>query len=181
MLVRNYFRAFDRHIGLMLPRNTLEVGCGEGYIMQHVIESSNFPKVVGVDISHKIIRLAKVNCEKGRFSCASAYSLPFQSKSFDFVLCVEVLEHLVLPEVALEEISRVASDFILFSVPQEPIWRMVNVTRGAYIRDLGNTPGHVQHWTRKSIVRLLEKHFKIVEISYPFPWTMISCRKPGQE
>jgi ubiquinone/menaquinone biosynthesis C-methylase UbiE len=177
-LVNNYLFAFDRHVGNLNPTNILEVGCGEGHIISHIVETMECNKISGIDISREIIRQASGNCTQGLFSCASAYNLPFQTNSFDLVICVEVLEHLFKPEAAMEEIGRVASDNILFSVPQEPIWRVVNVIRGAYLREWGNTPGHVQHWTKKEIVRLIEKRFRILEVTYPFPWTMVSCRIP---
>ena len=45
--------------------------------------------------------------------------------------------------------------FILLSVPKEPIWRICNMARGKYWKDLGNTPGHIQHWTKKKFCRMV--------------------------
>ena len=62
---------------------------------------------------------------------------------------------------------------LLVSVPHEPLWRALNVARGAYLRELGNTPGHLNHWTRRGFVTLLARHGEVVEIRSPFPWTML--------
>ena len=69
--------------------------------------------------------------------------------------------------------ARVAARHILVSVPREPLWRGLNVARGAYVRDLGNTPGHVNHWSKRGFIHLVERHGEVVETCSPFPWTMV--------
>jgi hypothetical protein len=61
-------------------------------------------------------------------------------------------------------------------VPHEPLWRILNVARGAYVQDLGNTPGHLNHWSRAGFKRLLSAHGQVVETRSPFPWTMLLVR-----
>jgi hypothetical protein len=53
---------------------------------------------------------------------------------------------------------------------------MLNVARGAYLTQLGNTPGHRNHWSKRSFVRLLSRHGHISEVRSPFPWTMLLVR-----
>jgi hypothetical protein len=72
--------------------------------------------------------------------------------------------------------ARVASRWLLVSVPHEPLWRMLNVARGAYLRQLGNTPGHLNHWTQRGFVALLGRYGQIVQTRSPFPWTMLLVR-----
>ena len=55
------------------------------------------------------------------------------------------------PEATLAEMARVARRHLLVSVPREPLWRGLNMARGAYLRDLGNTPGHVNHWSKRGV------------------------------
>ena len=71
------------------------------------------------------------------------------------------------------EMARAAQRWLLVSVPREPLWRGLNMARGAYLRDLGNTPGHVNHWSKRSFVSLLSRHGEVVEARSPFPWTML--------
>ena len=47
---------------------------------------------------------------------------------------------------------------------------------GAYIKDLGNTPGHVNHWSKRSFVAMLSRYGEVVEARSPFPWTMCLVR-----
>ena len=74
---------------------------------------------------------------------------------------------------ALAELSRVCSGAFIASVPFEPIWRVGNLARRRYVRDLGNTPGHLNHWSKASFVRMLARHGEIVAVRSPFPWTMV--------
>jgi hypothetical protein len=68
---------------------------------------------------------------------------------------------------------RCAQRHVLISVPREPLWRVVNMARGAYWRHLGNTPGHVNHFSRRAIVALCAQHGDVIETRSPFPWTMV--------
>ncbi len=84
---------------------------------------------------------------------------------------IEVLEHVPEPEATVAEMARVASRWLLVSVPREPLWRGLNMARGAYWRSLGNTPGHVNHWSRRSFVAMLGRYGTVAEVRSPFPWT----------
>jgi SAM-dependent methyltransferase len=83
------------------------------------------------------------------------YALPYPDRAFDVVVATEVLEHLHDPSGAVRELLRVARKAVILTVPHEPWWRLANMMRGKYLSDFGNTPGHVQHWTRTGFVRLL--------------------------
>ena len=72
--------------------------------------------------------------------------------------------------------ARVAARHLLVSVPREPLWRALNVARGAYLRELGNTPGHLNHWSSAAFVALLGRHGEVLEARSPFPWTMLLVR-----
>ena len=79
--------------------------------------------------------------------------MPFADGEFDLAGAIEVLEHVPDPEHTVAEMARVASRWLLVSVPREPLWRGLNLARGAYVRDLGNTPGHLNHWCRRALRR----------------------------
>jgi len=103
-------------------------------------------------------------------------NLPFADGEFDLATAIEVLEHVPDPEHTLAEMARCAERHLLVSVPREPLWRMLNMARGAYWPALGNTPGHLNHWSRRSFVRLLSRYGHVAEVRSPFPWTMLLVR-----
>src|SRR3546814_18726825 len=82
--------------------------------------------------------------------------LPFPDDSFDLVLGIEVLEHVPVPDRALSEIRRVGRASFVLPVPRAPIWRMANVARGRYLRDLGTPPAPVNHWSARRFSQLLD-------------------------
>lgn len=177
LLMRGYLSAFDGQTAGVQAARVLEVGCGEGYITYRLADRYGSALTHGLDISLDLVRQASVRCSGVGFTCASAYDIPFRDNSFDLVVCVEALEHMDSPRTALREIRRVCSRFALFSVPREPIWRVLNMARGAYVRDWGNTPGHVQHWSVRRFAAFIEEHFRILRLVTPFPWTMALCEK----
>jgi hypothetical protein len=83
------------------------------------------------------------------------------------------LEHVRQPEKVLIEAARVSSRYAIFSVPREPLWRVLNVVRGRYLPDLGNTPGHIQHWSTNKFIELVSQHFNVLQVRQPLPWTML--------
>ena len=88
-------------------------------------------------------------------------------------MCLEVVEHLKYVENVIKELERVGSKYILVSVPREPIWRILNMIRGKYWINFGNTPGHLNHWNSASFISMLKKYFKILKVFKPLPWTVV--------
>jgi len=110
----------------------------------------------------------------------SVYELERENNSFDCIFLLEVLEHLDDPQKAISELFRVSRKHVVISVPNEPIWRISNMLRGKYLKDLGNTPGHINHYSEKSLKDLILPFGKIKQIFKPFPWLMILIEKNPQ-
>ena len=161
--------------GLPDAKSLLDVGCGEGYVMNHIEETKLFKRLEGVDVSEEIIEKARSLYPHLNLKAASAHSLPYSEKKFDVICMCEVLEHLEDYEKAIHEAKRVARKYVIISVPVEPMWRIFNIMRGKYIFSGGNTPGHVQHWGKREFKKLLEKHFSVKTILYPLPWQIALC------
>jgi ubiquinone/menaquinone biosynthesis C-methylase UbiE len=155
----------------------LEVGCGEGHLSTRLAEWKPAARIFGVDLSESLFDPRARALPRLHFSSQTAYALAFPADSFDLVVGAEVLEHLDQPERALEEMRRVARRYALLSVPREPLWRVLNVARLAYLRDWGNTPGHLQHWSSPAFVALVSRYFRPLRILHPLPWTMLLGEK----
>jgi len=161
------------------PSAIHEIGCGEGYWVLRWHEQGL--KVKGSDFSIGVIDLARENAvacglPPELFEARSIYDLESGRDDADLVVCCEVLEHLEWPEAALRVLQRVVGRHLILSVPREPLWRVLNLARGRYLADWGNTPGHIQHWSQSDFVRLISAYFEVIEIRTPLPWTMLLCR-----
>lgn len=135
----------------------------------------------GSDFSTQVIGMAQENARaRGlapeRFAVRSIYDVEPERDSADLIVCCEVMEHLEQPQRALQALQRITTSDLILSVPREPLWRVLNLARGKYVPALGNTPGHLQHWSRRGFISLASRFFDVVEVVSPLPWTMLHCK-----
>jgi 2-polyprenyl-3-methyl-5-hydroxy-6-metoxy-1,4-benzoquinol methylase len=181
-LVRRLMAGFEQTLEELFsqaaPSSLLDVGCGEGVLVQRWARARPDARVVGIDLEEASIQAgwAEHSAPNLDYRVMEAANLPFAADEFELASAIEVLEHVPDPEHTLAEMARCASRHLLVSVPREPLWRMLNMARGAYWPALGNTPGHLNHWSRRSFVDLLSRHGEVVEARSPFPWTMLLVR-----
>lgn len=177
-LVARFLRCFEELAAMTGARTAHEVGCGEGELAARLAQSGM--DVRGSDAFAETIEEAR------RRAAEAGLEIPFEARavqqleagrdSAELVVCCEVLEHLPDPEAALDKLAELASPWLIASVPREPLWRALNMARGAYLRDWGNTPGHLGHWSKRSFLSFCERRFELVDVRAPLPWTMALCR-----
>jgi ubiquinone/menaquinone biosynthesis C-methylase UbiE len=177
-MMEGFLRTLDGMLAPLAPTSILEVGVGEGEILQRVM--ARFPQATarGIDLpDDDLPKEWEARGVPAEFGDATA--MRFSDGEFDLVMAIEVLEHVPEPERALREMARVCKGNVIFSVPFEPLWRAGNLARGRYWKQLGNTPGHINHWSRWSFKGVVSRYFDVVEVASPMPWTMIkgSVRK----
>ncbi len=177
-LMGNFESALDELFERADPASLLDVGCGEGVLVHRWAERLGERRVVGIDLEEESIQAgwAERVAPNLEYRVMLAEDLPFADGEFDLATAIEVLEHVPDPEHTVAEMARCAERHLLVSVPREPLWRMLNMARGSYWGALGNTPGHLNHWSRRSFVKLLAQHGEVVEVRSPFPWTMLLVR-----
>lgn len=186
VLSRWLLGGFFGNLSLMLkkaqPSSVLEVGCGEGF------STIQMRKILGPqvhleasDVEDRLVEAAKAANPTVQIRRESAYELERPDRSVDLVVMLEVLEHLDNPAKALEQVCRVSRNWILLSVPNEPLWRMMNMARLKYCTHLGNTPGHVQHWSAGSFRQFVQAQAQVELVAQPLPWTMVLAKvRQGQ-
>jgi 2-polyprenyl-3-methyl-5-hydroxy-6-metoxy-1,4-benzoquinol methylase len=181
-VVRRLMTGFEQALTALFerarPESVLDVGCGEGVLTLAWAQALGERPVVGLDLADPKLEAewqqrARPNLS---FVAGQGEQLPFGPEEFDLVAAIETLEHVEDPARTLSEMARVGRGHLLLSVPREPLWRALNLVRGAYVRDLGNTPGHVNHWSRRGFERLLSGYGEVIEVRTPFPWTMALVR-----
>lgn len=136
--------------------NFLDAGCGAGLVLRHLPPGS-----VGLDVNSRNIHRAKIHAPEAKLILGDIEKMPFASQSFTTIICTDVLEHLPLPQKALEEIFRVLAPggILIGSVPaQNPIWRL---------RFLSSThPGEPYHrlYKKEEVQALFSSKGKILKL-----------------
>lgn len=177
LLVRNFFITIRQIISEFEIETVLEIGCGSGFSTQYLAKILKDKEFEASEYREDLVKEAQNRNPDIKIQQESIYELKRQNDSFDLVMVLEVLEHLEYPETALKELQRVSSRYCLLSVPNEPLWRILNVYRLKYLKDLGNTPGHLQHWSKKEFGQLVGKYFNIIKRKNPLPWQIILAKK----
>ncbi len=177
-LMSGFERTLDELFTQAAPESILDVGCGEGVLVEKWARRLGDKRVVGIDLEDATLQAEweKRQAPNLEYRVMKAENLPFADGEFDMATAIEVLEHVPDPAHTVAEMARAANRWLLVSVPREPLWRGLNMARGAYLRELGNTPGHLNHWSKRSFVSLLSRHGEVVEARSPFPWTMLLVR-----
>ena len=172
-----FFKAITTMLEDLHYSSALDVGCGEGIPLSLTRQSSPASALAGFDLDKRRVEICAQVVESAHLFVANAQSIPVEDKSFDIVLCLETLEHVGEPKLALEEIARVTKRYALFSVPNEPWWRLGNMARFKYLKDFGNTPGHINHWTANRFKKMIESKFTVLKSVQPFLWTFVLAEK----
>lgn len=176
-LVNNYFKSVIKLISQTKEvHKAHEIGVGEGHSTLRI--KNYLENLSASEFLQPLVEKAKSNNPDIKIFQESVYELKYESESVDLIFLLEVLEHLDYPQLALKEIHRVSKKYLIIGVPNEPFWRILNVARLKYLNSLGNTPGHINHWSKKSFIDLIKKNFgEVIAIESPIPWTIILAKK----
>lgn len=102
----------------------VEVGCGAGHVLKEITHKINTKNLIGIDILEDWLNQAKEKLgDKVKLIKGFAEKLPFNDNSIDYLVCSEVLEHVIDPIVVLNEIKRTVKEngLIVISIPNETI------------------------------------------------------------
>ena len=176
-LITKFLSNINELVKLSNPNSIHEVGCGEGHIISSILGGEY--SIIGSDISHECLDIAKRTLPRSHnieLINQNIYDLNKDIHSADLVICCEVLEHLDDPKKAMEALLSITNKNLILSVPREPLWRVLNVLRLTHLKNLGNTPGHLNHWSKRSFVDFISNNMDIVSIRSPLPWTLLLCK-----
>ena len=157
-------------------QSILDAGCGDGETLIR-LKRCLPDNVAAFDINKGQIDDARNRLPDVKIETQDIYQLPYDDKSFDLILCLEVLEHLKNPSSALKEIARVTSKHLIVSVPSEPFFMLGNLMRGKNILQCGNDQDHVNHWNKRALHKFLSEEVNVNKIITSFPWLIALCSK----
>lgn len=184
-LIDGYFKTVEGLLddidNLESKQKAIELGCGEGHSTKRIRGFlPDHIKLYASEYVQELVPKAKKLNPEVEVIQESVYELTHKDKTFDIVFFPEVLEHLDYPDKALKEINRILKDdgYLILGVPREPLWRALNMARGKYLKDFGNTIGHLNHWSSRGIEKYINEHFgKVVKRKKPLPWTIVLAKK----
>lgn len=174
-LIGRFHRRFVKALRDIAPASILEVGCGEGYLLNTI--RAAFPDIHlrGVDILDEALIEGRRLFPDLDLQHGDIYRLNETDRSWDVVVASEVLEHLDDPRAALRELKRVAKRAVILSVPHEPWFRLGNLARGRHLTRLGNHPEHINLWSRHAFQHFVRQEFRRVRVGGSFPWTIVTA------
>lgn len=177
-LIHHFHRQALALVQQVAPRTILEVGCGEGYVLDVLSRGGIGAGLTGVDVSAEAIEHARRRLgARAELELRDAHELADTDQRFDLVMMLEVLEHLPRPAAMLRTLERLTRRHVLLSVPWEPMFRGLNLLRGKHLRAWGNDPEHVQHWSRHGFLRFVGQRFRILATPLVAPWTMVLAER----
>jgi len=148
-LALSFIRASDRSL--------VDIGCGEGITLEKMHRLFPDRKVLGIDILFENIDICRhqdCNARQG-----DVYDLPLSSASVDFVLLMEVIEHLEHPKAAIQEVQRVLrpNGRVVVVFPNDMIFKIARILFFRF-REAAYDPGHVRQWTPHDMCNLLSRN-----------------------
>ncbi|MBX7083082.1 MAG: class I SAM-dependent methyltransferase [Nannocystaceae bacterium] len=175
-LIAHFTAVLCREVAALRPRRVLELGCGEGYMLDALARAGIGAELVGVELDAGAVAHARARLgPRATIHHADVRALDPALRA-DCVLVLEVLEHLEQPAALLPAIAARCAPWLVASVPWEPLFRGLNLLRGRHLSRWGNHPEHHQTWSRRGFVSLLQQHFEVVRTPLVPPWTMVVAR-----
>jgi SAM-dependent methyltransferase len=176
-LIGRFTHALCREVAALRPQSVLEVGCGEGYMLDALARAGVGAELTGIELSETAVADARARLgTRATIQRGDARELGRGERKFDVVLMLEVLEHLPDPAAMLPVLASICRDAVVLSVPWEPWFRGLNLLRGRHLARLGNHPEHLHTFGRRAFIELVRTRFEPIACPSVWPWTMVVAR-----
>lgn len=175
LLMQKFNRDVVKTISRCNPKTVFDMGCGEGFTTRAIADAFPDARITAVDGEREYVDYALKHSRRPNISYAVGDLFALDAPDtylYDCVIANEVLEHLEDVPRALERLTHLSKRFVLVSVPNEPWFRIGNFLRGKYVLAFGNTPGHINHWTRSGLRRLAEQYGTVVCLKTSTFWNI---------
>lgn len=164
--VNKYLAALGGFLDKIKMEKILDLGCGEGEIIKFLKQKYKPAYVKAYDIDVGLLKDLKKQFPSYDFEIRYLEKDLVEHEEYDLVLCLEVLEHIKEHKQALTNIKKIKAPYFIFSVPNEPFFRLANLARFKYVKRLGNTPGHINNFTYSQFKKLIKQTFPNSQINF---------------
>lgn len=150
--------------------SVLDLGCGDGTLLDSLKLKGNDAE--GLDLSQEAVKKCITRGHKVKLFDFSDNKLPYGDNSFDYVVMLDVLEHLYDPDNLLVEAKRVSKKFLIISVPNfSSLPARLQVILGRVPENNRRGKGHVFWFNWNVLNKMLRtKDLKVIESKYLTFW-----------
>jgi 2-polyprenyl-3-methyl-5-hydroxy-6-metoxy-1,4-benzoquinol methylase len=138
-------------------KKILDMGCATGNYSV-VLKNMGYD-VKGADVNPAYVARAR---ERGIDAVQIGNGIPFPDKSFDTVICFEVIEHVPDLKELFTEAKRLAAKNILFTTPNSEF--VDELVRQGLLYEHFAELDHKNFFTKDSLIRILQEYFPHVDV-----------------
>ena len=174
-----YFNNARLDILPLLPEyseSILEIGCGNGATLKYLKAHGKCKENTGIELTEYAALEAKQFIDNTLIGDAKGIINTLESDSYDLVLCLDILEHLVDPWLMIKQISRVLKKggVIISSIPNIRTIRVISKLAILGEFDYTNIgimdKTHLRFFTKKSALELFNTDTLEVDLWIPSPF-----------
>lgn len=165
--VLNDVTSFSKEV---INGNILDAGCGEGDFIFHIVKFSKVKKIIGLDLSEKVIEVCAKKAKelnlnkKTEFVIGSLESLPFKNNYFDSVFSLAVVEHILDVDKVFAEFSRVLKKggYLVILTLDFNLLKKIAISVFIFDKYFDPRSPHIRFFTKKTLEKILiDNGFKI--------------------
>lgn len=161
---KGYFENVRLDAVSLVPENTsrvIEIGCGTGSTLAWLKANKGCAWATGVELFHDAAAQARTRLDEVYEGNIENLDLSLEEGSFDVVLCLDVLEHMVDPWTVMQRITRLLKPggVVIASIPNARHLRvvvpLVLLGKWEYSEEGLLDETHLRFFTRRSAIELM--------------------------
>lgn len=158
----------------LIPTNfkgsILDIGCGTGEVLGEITKLNPKTKIIGVDVSKYAIKTASKKLPNSKFYLAKdGEKLPIKDGSIDFIICLDVIEHIYDVQSIFREFKRTLKPGgkILITTPYYGLIKNIVIVLTCFDRIFNPFAGHIRFFTKKTLLKATKQiNFQVTKIGY---------------
>ena len=162
-IARHSRRIIKKMIKPLKISSVLDVGCGDGSLLNLISESHNPEIVSGIDVSYNALEIARKIFPNGVFYKIDITQQKLE-KHFDLIISADVIEHLKDDEKAIINMAQML----------KPNGRLIISTLLGKMRDAEKQVGHLRNYKKSELTKIIEKTGLEIESIVTWGWPIYS-------